>query len=809
MKKLNGFSRFFTRLTKIPSCPIRLVLLSLIALPLIALLISLSVDTYRRYLTDSANAYQLSNTVLARTVAQTDLFLDNGKFVLEQLSKRPNVRSLDPDHCDPLLAEVSALQLAYSTLITLDAQGHLVCSAHPVGLDQPTKPDLADFFDTVSQTQQFTVGRPHIGFVTDRWISVLAYPIFDDAGRFNGAIAAGADLVHYEDIIADTTFFEDMSIGLLTTEGVNIARSGSSDNQVGMVIDSPAFRLMQRQRQGVALAENQYGQRRLYTFTPIRNTDWIAFASVDEAAIIGPILKSAITRLLWLLGLMIPLAGIIIWLARRIASSIEHISTTMEHIAQGSLSQRATPQGPTELRNIATKLNAMLDARDRMDLRQQEDTARIKYLAFTDTLTGLPNKAAALELFNATLAAAQEHNSNVAALYIDVNKLNQTNETYGHSIGDSLIMEVGIRLKAAMQPGMTAARLMGDKFMVVIAHLPTPEAVAAYADAVLSKIAKPYRIQGLHLSVTFSIGIVMYPEDGTDSDILLRRADTALSAAKLAGPNRTRAYETGMNSDVIRFTDTRNALQLALERQEFEMYYQPQIDLQSGKVVGAEALLRWNRPDHGIVAPGRFIDVAEDSGLIIEIGKWVLNDVCLQARTWRNHGLDGLTFSVNISAVQFRQGLVAAHVHDALANSGLQPENLELELTESIFLQTDVPVLSILADWKARGIKLTIDDFGTGYSSLQYLKRLRIDKLKLDQSFIKNLTDQSEDYAIVQAIIHMAQALKLKTVAEGVEDEPTLDQLKLLGCDQAQGYWFARPMPASQFFQWVNSQARR
>jgi diguanylate cyclase (GGDEF)-like protein len=391
-------------------------------------------------------------------------------------------------------------------------------------------------------------------------------------------------------------------------------------------------------------------------------------------------------------------------------------------------------------------------------------------------------------------------------LYIDVNKLNHINETYGHLVGDALIKEVGMRLHDAMQSNMTAARLTGDKFIVVIDRVPAPERISGYCDTILRQIAKPYQIQGLHLTVTFSIGTVVYPRDGANSDIVLRRADTALSAAKLAGPNQARAFEIGMNSNVVRFTETRNALRLALERHEFEMYYQPQIDLRSGKVVGAEALLRWNRPDHGMVAPGKFIDVAEDSGLIIEIGKWVLDDVCRQATTWSNQGLGDLTFSVNVSAVQFRQSEVAAHVHDALANNGLNPANLELELTESIFLQSDAPVLSIMADWKARGIKLAIDDFGTGYSSLQYLKRLKIDKLKIDQSFVRNLTAKSEDYAIVQAIIQMALALKLKTIAEGVEDQPTIDQLKQLGCDQAQGYWFARPMSAARFFQWFKSQ---
>lgn len=808
-KSVGAISKILARQTAREGTPIRTVLLGLVAIPLFALFVSLTVDTYRRYKADTIDAYRMSGTLLAGTIAQTDLFLKNAKFVLEQLSKRPDVRSLDPAHCDPLLSEIKQLQPTYSTLLTLDVNGNLVCSATKLGPDSATRPDPKNFFDKVSQTQEFTVGRPTVGFVTRRWVSALAYPIFDDAGRFKGAIAAGTDLVNYESVISNTQFSLTTSVGIISTEGVIIARSAGSDESVGSVVDSPAFRIMLNQREGVALAKNHLGERRFYAFAPIRYTEWIAFASIDEASVLAPIIQIALIRMLLVLSVMAVVAWITVWLTRRLANSVEVISKTMDSVGEGALSERAIPQGPAEIRKIATKLNAMLDARDRADLEQQKANDRIRFLAFTDVLTGLPNKTAALEHLNLALSVAENSHSSVAVLNIDLNKLKYVNETYGHAIGDAVIQAVGVRLSDSMRAHMTLSRMMGDEFMVVIEHVTSPDEIAEVCKQILTYLSAPYEIEGLQLVISSSIGVAMSPKDALSSDILLRSADTALSAAKLAGPNDFRFFEPDMNASVIRFMETRNALRLALEQQELEIYYQPQIALSSGKVVGAEALLRWNRPNFGLVMPSAFIDVAEESGLIIQIGKWVLNDVCRQAAIWSRQGLSGLVFAVNLSAVQFRQGRVEPDVYDALLSHNLNPASLELELTESILLQNDEPVLSTLANWKNRGIQLSIDDFGTGYSSLAYLKRLNVDKLKIDQSFVKNLAFENEDHAIVKAIIQIAQALKLTTIAEGVEQETAANQLRALGCDQAQGYLFAKPMPAAEFYQWVKDRGMK
>lgn len=437
---------------------------------------------------------------------------------------------------------------------------------------------------------------------------------------------------------------------------------------------------------------------------------------------------------------------------------------------------------------------------------EKKAIAGIKLLAYTDQLTGLPNKAAALEHLSRVISTAQMQRSGVGVLHIDVNKLRYINETHGHAFGDALIKAVGARLASAMRPQMTLSRLLGDDFMVVVENAALVCEIAEICERLLSRLTEPYEVEGVQLVAGFSIGVVMFPKDGESSEVLLRNADTALAAAQSTGANRYRFFEHAMNAAVVRFMETRNALWLALERNEFELHYQPQIDLSSGKVVGAEALIRWNRPNYGLVTPGEFIGVAEESGLIIEIGRWVLREVCRQAAEWSSLGGHALVFAVNISAVQIRHGQLEQDIDEALSHYKLDPANLELELTESILLENDEPVLSALARWKAQGIHLSIDDFGTGYSSLAYLKRLKVDKLKIDQSFIRHLPVDNEDRGVVEAIIQIAQVLKLTTIAEGVEERAVLDQLKLMGCDQVQGYLYARPMPAEEFFQWVKGQ---
>ena len=336
----------------------------------------------------------------------------------------------------------------------------------------------------------------------------------------------------------------------------------------------------------------------------------------------------------------------------------------------------------------------------------------------------------------------------------------------------------------------------------MLAGLDDPEIVNRVAAQILERIGEPFVIGEHELAVSASIGIAIFPDDGIDFDTLLKRAGSATHYAKESGRNAFRFFTEQMNVDANEYTGTLQGLRNALERDEFVLYFQPQIDLTDKRVLGAEALIRWNRPGEGLVPPGRFIPVAEKSGMIVKIGEWVLREACRQAATWRSDA----GVAVNLSSLQFARGDLLQSVEQALSASGLDPARLELELTESILIRETESVLSTVRQLKTLGVKLSIDDFGTGYSNLAYLRRFDLDKLKIDQSFVRNITVNHDDDTIVGAIVQMARGLGLKTIAEGVEDETTLEAIRRHGCDEAQGYYFARPMPGPDFVRYLEEQ---
>ncbi len=433
---------------------------------------------------------------------------------------------------------------------------------------------------------------------------------------------------------------------------------------------------------------------------------------------------------------------------------------------------------------------------------QKKARAQVEFLAYHDALTGLPNRLLGRDRLRHAVEIAKRQRNGLAVLYLDLDRFKHVNDSYGHAVGDALLRRVALRLGLCLRAEDTLCRLSGDEFMLILPELRRSEQVVQFCSRLLSELAAPFELAGMQLFTSFSIGVALHPQDGNDSETLMLNADTALYEAKQAGSNLYRVFEPDMNVKLQRYVETCEALRLALEQQQFELHYQPQIDLHSGQVLGVEALIRWHRPGHGLVAPGDFIGIAEESGLIVPIGRWVLHQACSQAARWQRAGLCPGRMAVNLSAAQFRQGVVERDVDSALEASGLDPAGLELELTESVLLQHDEPVMATLAQWSARGIRLAIDDFGTGYSSLAYLKRLRVDRLKIDRSFIAGLLHEDENQAIVRAMIQIAASLQLDTLAEGIEDPWVAERLKALGCDGVQGYWYCKPLPVAEFEQW-------
>lgn len=385
----------------------------------------------------------------------------------------------------------------------------------------------------------------------------------------------------------------------------------------------------------------------------------------------------------------------------------------------------------------------------------------------------------------------------MALLLLDLDNFKTINDSLGHTAGDELLQEVALRLQQAVGAEDSVSRQSGDEFLVALADVDDLAAVSAMAAQIQQRLAQPITLRGMQLVTSISIGIALFPEDGEDFETLLTHADMAMYQAKAAGRNGFCFFDAQANADARERLSLELGLREALHREEF-VHYQPIVDLHSGEVLSVEALIRWQHPQEGMIYPGRFIAAAEQSGLIVEIGEWVLNEACRQMMVWKAAGLPRFMVSVNLSAVQFHRGNLEELVKATLARFGLPPGCLELELTESILVQDSDALIELLQRLKGLGVRLSIDDFGTGYSNLTYLQRFQVDKLKIDQSFVRQLQGNAQDQAIVTAIIQMARSFNLLTTAEGVEDDATRQLLAELGCDQGQGYLFARPMPGAE-----------
>jgi diguanylate cyclase (GGDEF)-like protein len=430
---------------------------------------------------------------------------------------------------------------------------------------------------------------------------------------------------------------------------------------------------------------------------------------------------------------------------------------------------------------------------------------QLRHLATHDALTGLPNRILLDDRLARAIAHAERDSQQFAVLVLDLDRFKLINDSLGHRAGDALLREVGQRLGAVVRTIDTVARVGGDEFVLVT------NPITEHADAVeigqraMAALQVPLQLAGIDVRITPSIGVAYYPADGASAETLIGRADAAMYCAKQRGRNNLQCFAPGMDSVTRERVELESALHDALRLQQFELHYQPKVDIVTGKVHSAEALIRWCHPEHGTILPDRFIPLAEECGLINPIGDWVIREACRQCKAWQLAGLPALRVAINVAASQFRQGNLLEVIREALDKAGLEPQYLELELTESAVMTNPEESAEILEDLSRMGIVVSVDDFGTGYSSMSYLRRFPIDKLKIDRGFIKDLMTRGDDASIVQAIISLAHGLRLKVIAEGVETLEQLDFLKSMGCDQYQGYHFSPPLPAAAFEDLVRS----
>ncbi|CAH2031326.1 sensor domain-containing protein [Trichlorobacter ammonificans] len=429
---------------------------------------------------------------------------------------------------------------------------------------------------------------------------------------------------------------------------------------------------------------------------------------------------------------------------------------------------------------------------------------RIHFMAHYDALTGLPNRILLHDRLLQAILYAKRQQTKVAILFLDLDRFKTINDTLGHSVGDLLLQAVAERLKTCVRNSDTIARLGGDEFIVVIPDLRDADHAGKIAQKILNSIAAHFMIRDMELHTTASIGISLFPEDGTANEELISNADVAMYRAKDNGKNNYQFFTPVMNTSSYERLTIENKLRRALEREEFILYYQPQVNVVTGRIIGAEALVRWQNPEIGLVPPDMFISLAEENGMIVPIGEWVLREACRQNSLWQRQGGTPISVAVNLSAMQFHQKNLTTLVARVLEETELQPCWLELEITETGIMK-NAEAITTLNALKQMGIKLSIDDFGTGYSSLSHLKKFPLDKLKIDKSFVHDVTTNQDDTAIVSAIIGMARSLNLQVIAEGVETREQRDFLAANGCCEMQGYLFSKPVPAREFEHFVTT----
>jgi len=442
----------------------------------------------------------------------------------------------------------------------------------------------------------------------------------------------------------------------------------------------------------------------------------------------------------------------------------------------------------------------VLTSRDVSERKSAEK--RAEYLSQHDVLTGLPNRVLMQDRLHQAISQARRNGGLVALMFIDLDRFKMVNDSFGHITGDTLLKQVAARLTECLRDTDTVARLGGDEFTIMLPNATNPQVVGEVAQRVLKEFSLPFSDGEQEMFVSASIGISLFPRDGASPDDLVKHADTAMYSAKDSGRNRFRYFTEDLNHEVREKVMLESGLRRAIERGELRLFYQPKIDLATGRVIGAESLVRWQHPTLGLVPPSKFIEVAEESGLILPLGEWVLKAACEQLRTWQHQGID-LQVAVNVSARQFQQRNLADTVMGFLADSGVDPQFIEIELTENALLNDREASIATLKRMKSSGIAISIDDFGTGYSSLSYLKLLPLDILKIDQSFVRDIVTDDNDAVIVRAIIDLARNLRIKVIAEGVENEQQLSFLNSNGCNYGQGYLFGKPLAPELFMEIV------
>jgi diguanylate cyclase (GGDEF)-like protein len=653
------------------------------------------------------------------------------------------------------------------TVSIADAKGTIVASTRPIALTSVADQDI---YRQQLESEVFFIGQLPRGPTGDAKLQ-FSRRLSAPNGAFDGVVIVTVDASYFVSGYEAAKLGEHGVLGLLGMDGVfRVRRSGDSVVSGDAIDYASAVAGADAEETDAAVTTSRWdGVRR---WTSARELYGFPLAvlvglSVDEQMIVAR--AQMRTTLGWAAFgslLVVTLAGL--------------LGRMSWQLAQG----RAR-EGETKLKHAQ----------------------RVEYLAYHDGLTGLPNRSMFSKALSQSISEAHRYDRRLAVVFLDLDRFKQINDTLGHEAGDQLLKEVATRLKGCVRDSDTVARLGGDEFVVLLPQLEDEKYAAIVAQKILAAAARPFSLMGQEFRVTASIGISTYPQDGLDEQTLTKNADIAMYQAKAEGKNNFQFYSEKLNANSLERLTLESSLRHALERNEFRLHYQAKRDIASGRVTGMEALLRWEHPDLGTVAPMQFIPVAEETGLIVPIGKWVLKTVCLQSIAWQSQGLPALSIAVNMTARQFLDEQLLNDVASILEETGMVPHLLEIELNESLLIHDVENTMRILTGLKAIGVRIAVDDFGTGYSSLAMLQRFPLDTIKIDRSLMRDFLGTKDDTGLADAIIAMGKSLSLTVVAQGVETKEQAEHLRLHACDELQGFYFKKPLPVDEFTQLLRDQA--
>jgi len=780
-------------------------LLLLTLLPGLLALVFTASNTYHRERSAADQALLARVRTMSQLVDQHLLSVQSSLELLAATSDELDQEQLQKFH-RKLLSSKSNLTLVDSlALYTPDGQ-MILHSREPYGSKLPRSANFQRIQAVVASGKS-SVGDIITGAISKQALIPVDVPV-NRNGRVVFVLTAGIYCEHINTVLASQLFPEGWSSVIYDRSGTIAGRRFNANQFIGKKaapivlewLEGPAERL----GEGRTL-ENKFSVAAMHRSD---TTGYSVIASVPEEILVAPLRQEVMSTVLALGGSML-LGLFLAWrFAQSLRASLRDLEQATQAVAAGQVQVALPSGGSVELVRLSGRFSTMLTALQDARAAQEKYQRELEHSATHDPLTGLANRLLVGDRLKQAISLAARNQLNVAVLLLDLDRFKVINDTLTHVTGDALLVEIAGRLKAQVREGDTVGRLGGDEFMVVMQGIASEEAAAMLANKLLSAISDPIQAHGHMLTVNASVGIALAPRDGQNTDDLIMHADVAMYRAKESGRNKFQFFAAEMNARMNQRLQLEAGLRLALEQGQFVLYYQPRCDLATGRIVGAEALIRWRHPERGLVSPADFIPVAEETGLIVPMGEWVLETACRQAMQWRSKGLDELVVGVNVSARQFQHGNLAQVVAKHLQATGLPPALLELELTESAVMNDPECTLQVLREIKAVGVRIALDDFGTGYSSLNYLKRFPVDCLKIDQSFVRDISIDPEDAAIARMVVTLGHSLRQVVVAEGVETHAQLDFLREQGCDLVQGYLFSPPVPANELEAMIRSGRR-